>query len=239
MRSPLNGGKIIDAWDGRVTCEPRREKVAIVGAASLTRYKAPLDDPTWEIWTMNSMHHIGKTGARADRCFELHPLSAQDGRDWHYLFNPPAPVYMFEVYPEILLSVRFPIERIEEAFDVGPGRPGDFFACTMCYQVALAILEGFKTIAFFGIELDRGTARERTIERASLAWWCGFAQGRGIEIRLPFWSTLLTHPMRYGYDYQGETDWVNRWLDEAEEWRRQEREQHENYLRDTGAPRIN
>lgn len=222
-RSPLNGGRIVNARTGEVICEPKREKVAIVGAASLTRYLAPLDDPTWEIWAMNSMRHIGRSGLRADRCFEMHPLSIQSAADWDFLRDPPAPVYMFDVYPEVPLSVRFPMDRIEEAFDVGPGRPGDLFACTMAYQVALAILEGFKTIGFFGIELDRGLARERTIERTSVAWWCGFAQGRGVEVRLPFWSTLLTHPMRYGYDFPGEMNWVNRWLTEAIVYLREER----------------
>lgn len=217
MNSSLNGGRILDAKNGHVICEPKREKVAIVGSAWTTRYQAPLDDSTWEIWTMNSMRHYARDGLRADRCWEMHPLSIQDEHDWSFLRDPPAPVYMFDVYPEVPMSVRFPMERIEDVFGVSGGKPGDFFACSMCYQIALAILEGFTTVGLFGIELDRGSARERTLERASVAWWCGYAQGRGIEIVIPFWSMLLAHPLRYGYDYPGEMNWGKRWVAELGE----------------------
>jgi hypothetical protein len=223
-RSLLNWGIVADAERGVVRCSPYRSKVAILGAHPGSRALAPLDDPEWEVWAMNSMVHRDRGGrVRADRCFELHPLAAQSERDWAFLRDPPAPVYLFEPDARVPGSVRYPIGRVEEAFGIWPGRPGDLFACTMAYQVALAILERFETIAFFGVELDQGTPRERTVERTSLAWWCGMAAGRRIEVRLPFGSTMLTHPLRYGYDYEGEVAWTRRFLDFCAHWTRMER----------------
>lgn len=221
--SHLNSPPLFDGKNGCVCPLPKRRKVAIVCNHPLTKYDAPLDDPTWEVWSLNSVLPIDSAGAiRADRWFELHPLEAQTKAEMQFLEELRVPVYMFDVYPTIPCSVRYPMERIEQHFGVQPGGPGDFFSCTMAYQIALAIMEGFLAIGLYGVELDRGSDRERTVERAAVCYWLGVARGMGIQVVIPEASTLLQHPVRYGYDYDGEIAWTNRHLFELVEYWQEE-----------------
>jgi len=83
--------------------------------------------------------------------------------------------------------------------------------------IALAVEEGF------GVDLNLGTAGGRTLERLCVLWWLGYAQGRGVKVTVPFGSSLLDHPLRYGYDYRGEVEWCNTYLEqvaiEVEPWK--------------------
>lgn len=214
--SPLNGGRILDAQLGKVVCDPKRDKVVIVAASTYSAHYAPLDDPAWEVWTLNTICPQDSLGrVRMDRHFELHPLEVQSSADLLWLKACPVPLYMFEAYPGFPSAVRFPIEQIERRFLHRRGLPGDFFACSFAYQLALALMEGYQAIGLAGVDLDKGTARERTVERACVAWWLGVAQGMGVKISLPENSHLLVHPFRYGYEYAEEKAWTEAWLEQV------------------------
>ncbi len=187
--------------------EPRRNRVAILGATPTNRH-APLEDPSWEIWGLNrilSPHYDWQGRFRADRWFELHPMSVQSREDLAWIRTCPVPLYTLGDHPELPLAVRFPLGFVEDL-----GR--DLFSCTFCYQIALAVAEGFKVIGLYGVDLDLGDYRERTLERACVLWWLGFAEGRGVSIVLPKESRLLNHPKRYGYDYHAEVKWCREYL---------------------------
>ena len=190
---------VINAERGQVRAMPTREKVLILGGGP-TRVEAPLDDPTYEVWGCNDLSSCCVDSAglfRADRWFEVHPrdpVVAWRRRSdfWDWLATVPVPVYQFG-RRDNAQSVEYPLESV-----IRVGR--DYFGCTFCYQIGLAYLEGFNTIALYGVDLT--TAREATVERGTVEWWAGFVQGRGIEV---VWPGRLTpairagrHPYRYG-----------------------------------------
>jgi hypothetical protein len=131
-------------------------------------------------------------------------MGVQSDEDMKWIRACPAPLYTLELEKDLTLSLRFPIERVAN------GR--ELFSCTFCYQIALAIHEEFEEIGLYGVDLNTGTQRERTLERLCVLWWLGYAEGKGITVTLPEQSDLLNHPLRYGYDYHGEVEWCNAYL---------------------------
>jgi hypothetical protein len=190
--------EIINPELGIVEAQPKRTKVAIVGFATSSRDLAPFDDPSYEIWTLNQLYrHV----PRATRHFDIHVNWQEDnveGTDHEgWIKEAPIPTYMMSRDPKLPNSVRFPIERVIE--DAGV----DYFTSTVAFEVGLAISEGFKEIALFGIDLIVGT--EYSVQKACLEFWLGMAHARGINVRIPAESALLKHAYRYGYER--EPDW--------------------------------
>ena len=198
--------RVVDADRGIVTCDPQRTSVIILGGGVTARF-APFDDPTCEVWSCNDLASVARDahGAfRADRWFELHPRDpvvewrrTEDYWDW--LATLPIPLYQFG-RRDNPRSVEFPL-----ATAIAAGK--DYFACTFAYQLALAVAEGFTRIGLYGVTL--GTAREATVERASVEWWTGWAQAKGIEV-----VGATTHPYRYAYgaDCERERASVYTWI---------------------------
>lgn len=214
---------VADRMAGDVAVVPRREKVVIYGAGH-GREQAPLSDLDWEVWCLNTIPAFDAAGRmRCDRWFELHQRCAQTEDDMRWIARCPWPIYV----PDDLLNaspnaVRYPIERVEASF-------GSYFACTFAYQIALALLDGFTDIGLFGVELAYGTKRERTVEWASVSWWLGYAEARGVNVHLPFMTRLGVHPFRYGLEYKAEIEAVDEYLrvmadgDKRDEERRRQR----------------
>lgn len=214
--SPYRGQTRIE--QGRVLCEPRRRKVAIVAfsqtAASVHYVR---DDPEWEVWGLNNgyemwLYYDSEGRLRTERWFELHPIAVQPRNDWTWLHTCPVPIYVLDTADPHPLgyspqAVTFPRAACEAMVHL----PAPFWACTFSYQIALAILEGFEEIALFG--LDCGTSREWIFERPNVLFWIGYALGKGIRITCPVESTLFRHPYAYGYDYQPEVDWCQQGVD--------------------------
>ena len=177
------------------------DKVAILGTTS-TWQQAPFKDPNWEIWGMNA---FWKTwGEYATRWFEIHPISIMKREGWDsykWLTKCPIPVYMRKHYVNIPNSIPYPLADVSKGFIRQ-------FSSTFCYQLALAIHEGFKTIGIYGVDFSGGTLRERFIEWRGVLYWLGVATGRGIEIILP--DDKLSHRYLYGLDYWNEIDDVRR-----------------------------
>ena len=73
----------------------------------------------------------------------------------------------------------------------------DYFTSTPAYMVALALAEGFKMIALYGIDLIVGT--EFDFQKACVEYLLGLANARGITVRIPPSSALLKQRWRYGY----------------------------------------
>ena len=197
--------------DGTLTLDdvPRPSKVAIVGAGA-SRVAAPLDDPTWDVWGLNNLKIRDRAGHfRGDRWFELHPYAAQSTEDLQFIEACPVPLYVLDLMPAVKnpRQIRFPFEWIKVRFPQAP-----FFACTFAYQIAFALVLNIHEIGLFGVDLDLGSDRERTVERTTVAYWVGVAQGMGRKITIPPTCGLLRHPYRYGYDYLEEIAYVKEWL---------------------------
>lgn len=207
--SPLNRPPaILDAANG-VLAPSTRKKVCIYGAGK-GKMEAPLDDDAWEVWALNLCPPLDLAGwVRCDRWFDIHQRKAQSADDLLWIAACPVPIYV----PVDLLDagpncVRFPLERLQW----GP------FACTFAYQIALALAEGFTEIGLHGVELPYGTERERTFEWASVNWWIGFAQARGVRFHLPSETLLGHHPCLYGLEYDMEKRAVEDHLTLLRQW---------------------
>lgn len=193
-----------------VKCDPPRSKVAII-AADPSFIHAPFDDPDWEVWGCNSLWKFCQDSNgyfRADRWFEMHPLSVQTPAELEAIHACPVPIYLLgDDSMEAPHGVPYPYQKVTGQF------PYQYFTCTFAYQIALALYEGFTTIGLYGVELDRGTARERIVEKACVEFWMGIAIGMGVEVLLPDSSKLGVQARRYGYDYHDEGQAVNDTVD--------------------------
>lgn len=105
-------------------------KIAIVGFASSSRGQAPLDDPSFEIWSMN--HAPLSWLPKWDVLFELHTMdhlrrvaahqtTPNQYLDW--LAKQPGPkdkghkpIYMQDVTPDVPASVKLPREELNHWF---------------------------------------------------------------------------------------------------------------------------
>lgn len=181
----------------------QKKKVAIVGGSS-SRDGAPYNEPKWIIWGCNEM-----TYERFDVMFELHPMSVQNEKELEYLRNCKKPIYVLDKEDAIAHGVANPTEY---PFDEIQNQRWaiEYFSCTMAYQIALAIHKGFQTIGLWGLRMDKGSPRERTVESACIQHWLGVAMGRGIDV---IWHE---HPasnrLLYGYHYHSEVATVDSWL---------------------------
>jgi len=189
---------VVDREAGKVKSSPKRTKVAIMGFATSSRDLAPFDDPEYEIWTLNQLYrHV----PRSTRHFDIHcnweegNVDGTDHRGW--IRDSPVPVYMMKTHDEFPNAVRYPIERVIKDSGI------DNFTSTIAFEVGLAMAEGFKEIALFGVDLIVGT--EYSVQKACLEFWLGMAHARGIEVRIPGECALLKQSYRYGYEK--EPDW--------------------------------
>ena len=203
VEHPLNAKwTIVDAATGKLDLSPKRKRLAIIGGMPL-RYTLPFDDPDLEVWSCNLVLCLDpQERLRADRWFELHPMSVQNDDDMEWIHNNPRPLYTLNHEPDLPNTLRFPMESIEAL------GYADYFSCTFAYQIALAIVEGFEEIGLYGVDLVFGSDREREVELPSVTYWLGLFQGRGGRIAFPDHSSTLCHPHRYGYEYWKEKRWT-------------------------------
>ncbi len=184
---------------GEVRCHHTR--VAIVGAAA-GRGQAPgydRGDREWCVWAINEIWQ-----PHYDRHFELHPVTVppQDAREMAFLAACRTPCYVLEATPLVPQGVVYPMERLHAA-----GLRDDYFTCTFAYQIALAIVDGFTEIGLYGLQLWRGSPRERLLELPCVTYWIGVAEGRGIKVTDA--SLLTSSPYLYGYHYDKELEYGN------------------------------
>lgn len=178
----------LPVWSRRM---PGKDKVAIVGFSTNHRHLAPLNDPEYEIWGLNNAYvHL----KRADRWFELH---SEDQYGWdlrrpgdhvNWLRNFKGPLYLIEKRADMQHSITFPYAEVVQ--EVGP-----YLTSGPALMLALAMVEGFKTIAVYGIDLMTHT--EYADQKPGFEFLLGLAMGREIEIILPSNCDLLKGPV-YG-----------------------------------------
>lgn len=188
---------VVDAEDGLLTSS-HRKAVAIVGFSGTSRMSVPFHDKDYEIWGLNQLYrHI----PRADRWFDIHSNYDEhvvDGTDHiGWITNAAIPVYLNEAHPEYPTSVRFPIEKTMAFFAQVGHFQFDYYTSSIAYMLALAIMEGFETIAIYGVDMIAGT--EYADQKPCVEYYLGYAAARGIKIELPANSALLRQQHRYGY----------------------------------------
>lgn len=249
----LGVNRVVDAQAGDIELlapdgVAPRKKFALIGFSTATRGLAPLNDPAWTVVGMNQLQRhlihakVDENGdpiknpdgtaipvlRHGDLWFEIHKewntavVPGTDHAGW--LAECNIPVFMTDVVDSIPTSVRFPIERYIQKFEI------DYFTSTVAYMFAWAIdhidrlvearLRGMEggsvidsiklaqsiyaeyTIGVFGIDLIVG--EEYTHQRPCAEYWLGQAMARGIELMIPEKSALLKQHYRYGYQIETE-----------------------------------
>ena len=183
--------------------------VAIVGAGCL-HPMVPWGREGWEIWSMNDVGvYVADSIQCYTRWFQFHTIEYMKR---HYPRGITAmewwetargvPLYMDRVHPEYPDSVRFPKAEVEALTP-----HGEYHASSFDWMLALAILEGFKTVllldvALYGSPFMNG---EPLSGRPCMEYWAGVAEGRGIGVHTgPRTGDLfrIVHTARHVSDLQ-------------------------------------
>jgi len=185
---------------------PKKEKVAIVGCAD-SREQTPWHrEAEFEYWGVNNLYLT--TPGPWTRWFDIHSFK-QDPitKKWlrrgnndfrgmpveKYLADMQAldiPVYMQKPVSLVPNAVLYPIKDIMLRFE-------DYFTNTVSYEIALAIMSGFKEIWILGVDMAVDT--EYYWQRPSCEYFIGLARGLGITVYLPDECDLLKTRFLYGY----------------------------------------
>ncbi len=176
--------------------QPNMRELAIVGNNAGINL-SPVFQSNKEIWVTGAK---GPTLPRFDAAFQMHQSDAWlEGhtyhRNWLYT-NTTIPVYMRAAHPEIPMSIAYPFETAISMLRGAKlyGEPLKYFTSSPAYEIALAILFGFRKIELLG--MDMVDAEYERI-REGFAFWVGFAAGRGIDLEINCADNIFNKPL-YG-----------------------------------------
>ena len=178
----------------------QKDKLAIVGTAE-TMPMTPFYDKDYEIWAV-SVCATYPAFKRADLFFELHNKTywgkaEPDGSTpiIDRLNKFDGPTYMFDHYPEIPKSVRFPIDELMQY--------RRYHTTSITYMLAWAYHSYIKTgkpyhVALFGIHM--AAREEYTEQRPCCEYWLGKMEGAGIDLTMAPGGSVLASNGLYGYE---------------------------------------
>ena len=174
--------------------EPAPLKVALIGTAPSSRMLAPFDDPSWKIWACSP----GNMNAlpRVDAWFEIHgnmmwPENKHYGEPYlAWLRQQTFPIYM-QSKQWIPSAIPLPMRELVDEF--GPY----FFTSSFAWMMALAMKQGAKKIALYGI--DMASRDEYILQRPGAYFFFNEAKKRGIEMSAPHESDIMMPPALYGF----------------------------------------
>ena len=205
----------------------KADKVAILGFTD-TRLEAPFGNPEWEIWGLNELYRYHDV-RQFSRWFDIHDrklIEEDKGAppQWpphvEALKKFPISVYMQRRWDDIPNSVPYPKEEMEAAYP-----DGDYQTSSISWMIALAILEGFKEIGVYGVDMAQET--EWAEQRPACEYWIGLARGMGIKVFIPRTSDLLKSIGQYGW---GDGDIVRAKFRERLGWIGEQEDQYKKEL---------
>ena len=133
-----------------------KKKIVILGKLE-TKYNAPFDDSSWEIWSMNK-HDDADLIPRVDVWFDIHEKP----------INKKANV----------LKKDFPFDKCNALMG------GMYFNNITSYLIALACTLNAEELALYGMRFVTDHAH-RSLELENVRQWLFFAKGRGIKVTIP------------------------------------------------------
>lgn len=174
--------------------EPLPLKVALIGTAPSSRMMAPFADPSWQIWGCSP----GNMGVlpRVDRWFEIHgnllwPENKHYGEPYiNWLKEQKFPIYMQN---QSLVPNATSLPKKELVKEFGPY----FFTSSFAWMMALAMYEGAKEIALYGI--DMASRDEYILQRPGAYFFFEEAKKRGVRMTAPHESDIMQPPGLYGF----------------------------------------
>jgi|TARA_Y100000310_G_C20697463_1_gene826704 hypothetical protein len=138
-----------------------------------------------EVWVVNR-------GSRAlihDKVFAMDDLQWLNERDEHYgryLQNHNRPIITSTPYPEFPSAVAYPIKEVMDL--VGD----DLFNNGCVYMVGYAMLIGVETLFIYGADFSYPNMQAAEEGGQAMGYILGMARARGVQIRIPQSSTLLS-----------------------------------------------
>lgn len=191
----------------------KRTKVAIVGFSSHWN-QAPFDDNEFEIWSLNEAYDLRlgngsnpwekPLAEKRVRWFEIHSREEEyEGNPFQHSRNNSTehagklaalgcPVYMQKHWDDIPNSVEYP------HFDQTIKKFRGYFTNSISWMLAIAVMEGFKEIQVYGVDMAQGT--EYAAQRPSCEYFLGYIDALGIRLYMPPESDLLKTAYLYGFE---------------------------------------
>jgi hypothetical protein len=179
----------------------KTKKLGLLGNTSSLEF-APWQDPTWTL----AAHPCCRPRCRRepDWYFDLHrpELFRLEHRSWNatyytWLKNLQTPVFMQKNWPDVPMSVEYPLPRILAEYR-------GYFTNQCAFMIALAMTEGVTHIGLFGCQYSHET--EHGVQRDSLTYWLGRFEQYGGTLVIPArHNSLLCSPKpMYGYESHDE-----------------------------------
>lgn len=174
--------------------------VYIVGFAPSWE-ETPWSEPDAAYWGMNDLHAVKDAATKPwTRWYQLHDIDKHhpDGADTHiaWMNGSKIPVFMWgnPIDERVNNAVAYPKNEIVAYF-------GGYFTNSVSWMIAQAILEGYKKIGVYGVDMAQDS--EYGHQRPSCEYFIGWARGLGIDIDIAPSSDLLKSPFLYGAESGG------------------------------------
>lgn len=194
----------------------KKDKLIILGMVN-TWKEAPIPTGEYDVWAMNSSWLLFENAIKESEIeydpldyitlwWEIHTLEtrSEDHQDWLKNKTNTIPVMMQKHYDEVPHSIEYPINEVVAYFD------RRYFLCTMNYQIAWAIMLGYKEISMYGFSM---LMSDDLIQKWSVEYWLGRAESSCIKIVLPESCDLLKSPSLYGYEAVNTVGvWMQRYI---------------------------
>lgn len=197
----------------------KKERVAIVGCAS-SKDMAPYGDDSWEFWGVNNLF-LTMPKVKWSRWFEIHEFTRDPAGNWirrgkndfrgqpvndyvKGLLTLKCPIYMQRHWPEIPNSVPYPLAEVKRRF-------GNYLTNTVSIEICLALMEGFKEIGIWGVDMAVGSEWQN--QRPSCEYFIGLAEGMGVKVIIPDEADLLKTRFIYGFEEPKEAAWRKKCAD--------------------------
>lgn len=206
----------------------KKDKVCIIGFAPSYR-EAPWGNPEYEFWVLNEFYRVMPEipNCTVDRWFEIHdPYSKSKSTKEHHDFlkKCTVPLYMQKRYEEFPSSIPFPKDEILKYFEDKNYKGSKYFSNSVSWFIALAIMEGFKSISVFGV--DMSTDSEYGWQKPSCEYWCGICEGLGIDLFIPPSSELLKCSQLYAFESNNKLrSWIKAQITELKKRQQQFKQQ--------------
>ncbi|HSS65571.1 MAG TPA: hypothetical protein VLS27_14150, partial [Gammaproteobacteria bacterium] len=180
----------------------------------------PADLQGWEVWGMNG-YHDQPWMPPATRWWQTHRMQevlkyGNAQRHLEFLRSFKGLLYMQEAHPEFPASRPYPLDAVCRLTP----RARKNLTSTAAQMLALAVKEGFRRIALYGIEA--ASEEEYVLQREGIAYWLGAAETLGVQIDIPP-GCMLQCGRLYGYEsafHPLEEAWRSRIAQLDEEQRR-------------------
>jgi hypothetical protein len=123
---------------------------------------------------------------------------------------------MQDKFDDVPSSERFPLDEIKAAY------PRAYFTSSVSYALALAVYLNYEKIEVYGVEME--TQTEYGHQRNAVAYWIGFAEGKGITVEMH--SKGFFEAPLYGYEgearipkehYQTRIEHFTKFCDQAQQ----------------------